>query len=245
MKTLAALSLALLSTLAVAQEGEARFSGDVGAMVAGTGALVRGAPASTSVLPYIYGDWGRFYGRVDTFGLRTVALGQGHLELAARVSTEGFEGRKTAFPALGDRASPLPLGLGTFQLTPLGGVFAYLMHEPRSGGQFAELNWAAKTQWGSVTLYPQLGVQYRSAAYVAHLYGVSAAEAAATGLARWQPGASWTPMATVQATLPLGGPWSLQAVLRQRWLDGAVADSPLVKARSQASGLLALTRTLN
>lgn len=244
-RPIAFLSLALLSSWACAQEGEARFTGDLGGMVTGTSALVRGASASSAALPYVYGDWGRFYARVDTFGLRAMPLGQGHLELAARVSTEGFEGRKTAYPALGDRASPLPVGIGTFQRTPLGGVFAYLMHDARSGGQFAELNWAAQARLGPVTLYPQLGLQYRSSAYVAHLYGVSAAESAATGLATWQPGASWAPMAAVQATLPLGGGWSLQALLRQRWFDAAVADSPLVQRRGQTSGLLALTATLN
>lgn len=245
MKHLAAFTLLSLSTaLAAAQQTE-RFTGDVGGMVMGSSALVRGAEASTSALPYVYGDWGRFYARVDTLGLRALPLGQGHLELAARVSTEGFEGRKTAYPALGDRSSPLPVGMGTFQRTALGGVFAYLMHDARSGGQFAELNWAAQTRLGPVTLYPQLGLQYRSSAYVAHLYGVSAAESAATGLARWQPGASWAPMATLQASLPLSSNWSVQAVLRQRWFDGAVADSPLVKTRSQSSGLLAITRTLN
>lgn len=236
--------LGLSSALACAQQTE-RFVGDLGGMLMGSTALVRGAEASTSALPYVYGDWGRVYARVDTFGLRTVPLGHGHLELAARVSTEGFDGRKTAFPALADRASPLPVGIGTFQRTPLGGVFAYLMHDARSGGQFAELNWAVQTRLGAWTLYPQLGLQYRSSAYVAHLYGVSAAESAATGLARWQPGASWAPMASLQATLPLSGEWSFQAVLRQRWFDGAVADSPLVKTRSQTSGLLALTYTLN
>lgn len=245
MKYLVASSvLSLGSALVCAQESE-RFIGDVGGMAIGASTLVRGAQASTSALPYVYGDWGRWYARVDTFGLRTMPLGMGHLELAVRLSTEGFDGRKTAYPALGDRSSPLSVGLGTFQRTPLGGVLAYLMHDARSGGQFAELNWAAQARLGPVTLYPQLGLQYRSSAYVAHLYGVSAAESAATGLVRWQPGASWAPMATVQATVPLSGDWSVQAMLRQRWLDSAVADSPLVKTRSQSSGFLALTRTLN
>lgn len=221
------------------------FRGELGGMATQASALVQGASAQSSVLPYVYGDWGRFYGRVDTFGLRLRPLGQGHLELATRLSTEGFEGRKTAYPALGDRRSPTPVGLGTFQRTDFGGVFAYLMHDPRSGGQFAELNWAGQTRLGPVTLYPQLGLQYRSSAYVSHLYGVSASERTATGLRVWQPGASWAPQLTLHASLPLSGAWSLQGQLRQRWFDGAVADSPLVQRSSQTSGLLALTYTLH
>ena len=236
------LATALSASCAWAQsEG---FKGELGGMVTHASALVQGASAQSSVLPYVYGDWGRFYGRVDTFGVRVLPMGQGHLELAARVSTEGFEGRKTAHPALGDRPSPLPIGLGTFQRTDWGGVFAYLMHDPRSGGPFAELNWAGLTRLGPVTLYPQLGLQYRSSAYVSHLYGVSAAESVATGLKPWQPRASWAPQATLHASVPITGDWSLQGQLRQRWFDSAVADSPLVQRRSQTSGLLALTLTL-
>lgn len=245
MQRLAAFCLVTVCAASACAQESDHFKGDVGGMVTGSSALVRGASASTQALPYVYGDWGRWYARVDTLGLRTVPLGNGHLELAARVSTEGFDGRKTAYPALGERSSPLPLGLGTFQRTPLGGVFAYLMHDVRSGGQFAEFNWAAQARLGSVTVYPQLGLQYRSSAYVAHLYGISATESAATGLARWQPGASWVPQATLQASLPLTGEWSVQAMLRQRWFDGAVADSPLVQRSSQTSGFLGLTRTLN
>ena len=238
-----ALTSLLLSALPAFAQSEG-FKGDLGGMVTHSSALVSGASAQSSVLPYVYGDWGRFYGRVDTFGVRTVTLGNGHLELAARVSTEGFEARKTAYPALGDRRSPLPIGLGTFQSTPVGGVFAYLMHEPQSGGQFAELTWAGKFSLGAATVYPQLGAQYRSAAYVNYLYGVSAAEAAATGLTAYRAGSSLVPQATLHMTLPLSGPWSLQVQARHRWLDRAIQDSPLVQGKTQTTGLLALTYAL-
>jgi MipA family protein len=225
---------------------EDHFKGDLGGLMVHTASVVAGAPAQTAVLPYIEGEWGRFYGRVDTFGMRLVPLGQGHLEIAARVNAEGFQGRKTAYPALGDRRSPLPIGLGTLQMTPAGAFIAYLMHDPQSGGQFAELNWAAEFSMGSVSFYPQLGAQYRSAAYVSSLYGVTPAESAATGLTPYRAaGGSWQPMATLQTTVPLGGPWSLQAFVRYRRLDHAVQDSPLVRANSQTTGFLALTYTLD
>ncbi len=238
---LSAATLVVFSQSATA-EG---FVGEVGGMVTTSGALVKGAGTSTSVLPYAYGDWGRFYARVDTFGVKAAPLGDGHIELAVRVSTEGFKSSKTVYPTAGDRSAPLPIGVGTFQRTSLGGVFAYAMHDPQSGGQFGELNWAGKIDVGPVKLYPQLGVQYRSADYVRHLYGMTAAQSLATGLPVYRPGSSFTPMATLQAAVPLGGPWSLQLQTRYRRLDNAVAHSPLVNSSSQVSGFAALTYTLN
>lgn len=235
--------LSVVPAIALAQSGG--FVGDVGGLAATYQAIVKGADNSTTALPYVYGDWGRFYARVDTLGVKMLPLGDGHIELAMRVSTEGFQSSKTAYPAAGDRSAPLPIGLGTFQRTALGGVFAYAMHDPQSGGQFGELNWAGKLDVGPVKLYPQLGVQYRSADYVRHLYGIDAAQAQATGLSVYRPGASFTPMATLQATVPLNGPWALQLQTRYRRLDDAVAHSPLVNRGSQVSGFAAVTYTLN
>lgn len=243
MKNTLACLLSVAPVLAFAQAGG--FVGDVGGMALTANAIVKGAERSTTVMPYVYGDWGRVYARVDTLGVKMLPWGDGAIELAMRVSTEGFQSSKTAYAAAGDRSAPLPIGLGTFQRTALGGVFAYAMHDPHSGGQFAELNWAGKLDIGSVKLYPQLGVQYRSADYVRHLYGVDAAQSQATGLAIYRPGASVTPMATLQATVPLSGPWALQWVSRYRRLDDALTHSPLVNRTSQVSGFAALTYTLN
>lgn len=221
------------------------FVGEIGAMVVNTQALVKGAQSSTTALPYAYGDWGRFYARVDTLGIRLVPFQDGYLEMATRVSNEGFKSSKTAYPAAEDRSAPLPIGLGTFQRTSLGGLFAYAMYDPQSRGQFGELNWAGQFGVGTVKFYPQLGVQYRSADYVRHLYGINATQSQATGLAVYQPGASFTPMATLQASVPLSGPWSLQLQTRYRHLDDAVGHSPLVNRTSQVSGFAAVTYTLN
>ena len=235
--------LGMVPFLAMAQGSG--FVGDVGAMVSTSGAIVKGDDRSTTALPYVYGDWGPVYARVDTLGIKTLPMGSGYLELAARISTEGFKSGQTAHPAAGDRSSPLPIGVGTFQRTALGGVFAYAMHDPQSGGQFAEFNWAGQLDVGPVKLYPQLGVQYRSADYVRHLYGIDAFQSQATGLSVYRPGASFTPMATVQASVPLSGRWSVQLITRYRHLDDAVAHSPLVNRNHQVSGLVALTCALN
>ena len=224
----------LLAAVSVAQAQSAfpdHFVGDAGGMLVAS-------------QPVVQGDYGRFYARVDTFGVKALPMGEGHLELAARVSTEGFKAHKTAFSTAGDRSAPVPVGLGTFQRTALGGVFAYVFHDTTSGGQLLELTWAGKVALGRATLYPQLGVEHRSAAYVQHLYGVSAAQSSPT-LPTYQAGASTVPVLSLHATVPLQGPWSLQLLGRYRAWDSAVRNSPMVDRSGQATGYAALTYTWN
>ena len=234
---------ALTAPVAAQSVAQARFTGDLGAAVYLRSETVRGTGASTLVLPYVYGDYGRLFARVDTIGLKTLAFGHGHLELVLRVSLEGFDADTAALRGLSDRSHPLPIGIGTFQRTPIGGVFLYAFHDPRSGGALLEATWGSRFDLGPVALYPLLGLEYRSRDYVRHLYGVTAAESAASGYAPYAPGASTVPMAGFAAEVPISGPWALQLQWRHRWLGSAIGDSPIVRARSQDSGHLAVTYT--
>lgn len=237
--------LAVIGTAVQAQStAPDRFVGEVGALVTAAQSVVQGGSTTATALPYVYGDWGRLYARVDTFGVKTLPLGDGHLELAARVSTEGYKARKTDFATAGDRSTPVPVGLGTFQRTALGGVFAYVFHDTISGGQLLELTWAGRVPLGSATLYPQLGLEHRTAAYVQHLYGVSGVQVG-PGLSSYQAGASTAPVLSLHATVPLHGPWALQLQTRYRAWDSAVRNSPLVDRSSQLSGYAALTYSWN
>jgi len=222
---------------------ENRFVGELGAGVYARSEIVRGTGGSTLVLPYVYGDYGRFFARIDTLGVKTLPVGTGHVELVARVSTEGFDADVPALRGLGDRRNPVPVGLGTSQRTPIGVFFAYAMYDVTSGGTYLEGTWAARFDAGPVALYPLLGIEYRSSAYVRHLYGIDAAESAASGYAAYRPGGSTVPMAGIAASVPISGPWALQLQWRHRWLDSAISSSPIVSTRSLHSGHVALTYT--
>jgi outer membrane protein len=241
----ALLGAALVSQGAFAQVAPApfvdRFAGEVGLGVYGKTEIVRGTGGSTLVLPYVYGDYGRFFARIDTLGVKTVPVGWGHLEVVARVSTEGFKADAASLRGVGNRDNPIPLGIGTLQRTPVGAFFLYAMHDVTSGGALVEGTWGTRFEAGPVILYPLLGIEYRSGAYVRHLYGIDAAQSAASGYAQYSPGGSTVPMAGIAATVPLSGPWALQFQWRHRWLDSAITRSPIVNASSQDSGHVALT----
>lgn len=218
-----------------------RLTGDVGAAVYATTATVRGASHRPSFLPYVYADYQRVFARTDTFGVKTVALGDGYLELVGRVSREGYKADSPSLGGVRDRSTPVPLGIGTYQETPYGGFFLYALHDLTSGGSLLEATYAAELVFGSLKIYPQVGIERRSAAYVQHLYGVDAAESARSGIAGYRAGASTVPVAGLAAEVALGGPWHLLVQARRSWLDAAIRDSPLVVARTQDSGFVAVT----
>jgi outer membrane protein len=60
----------------------------------------------TLVLPYVYGDYGASSPDRAPSGVKTLPLGAGHLELVARVNTEGFDADRAALRGVGDRRNP-------------------------------------------------------------------------------------------------------------------------------------------
>jgi outer membrane protein len=213
--------------------------GDVGVAAYGTQNISRGSARSWLALPYLYADYGRWLARADTFGFKTLPLGWGYLELLGRVSVEGF--RPATLAALSERGDPIPLGLGSFQETPWGGIFVNAFRDTRSGGTLLETTWAGEWAMGRWTWYPQAGFERRSARYVKRLYGVSADQAQASGLVTYLPGASVSPVLGFATEYQLDERWVLTLQWRRRWLDRAITQSPLVRDHQQDSGLLALS----
>lgn len=219
-----------------------KLVGDVGGAVYGTQSIIRSKGRDTSVLPYGFVDYGRFFARVDTLGVKTLPMGDGYLELVGRVSQDGWRANTPALVGLTDRKTPLPLGLGTFQKTPYGAfIVNAFIDVNKSRGSLLEATYAAELKLGAVSLYPQVGVEYRSAKYANYLYSVSAVESTASGYASYSAGASTSPVLGLAADIPLSGPWLVTLQLRRRWLDSAVANSPLVGRKTQDMAFAALS----
>lgn len=214
---------ALLAAAAARADDGPHFVGDLGIGVEATRAAAPGASARTRVLPYAYGDLGRLFVREDTFGVKTVPLGWGSLEAVARVSTEASDDDG---PGLAHRRNPRPVGLGTFQETPWGGVFIDAFVDTVSHGTLLEASYAAELPAGPLTLYPQVGVTRRSSRYDAHLYDVRVA--------------STTPVLQLSGELPIAEPWVLLAHVQAEPFGAALRTSPRVAARWRASALVAL-----
>lgn len=74
------------------------------------------------------------------------------------------------------------------------------------------------------------------------LYGVTAAQSAASGFTAYSAGAGWQNAALeVDGDWKIAGPWHLVGGVAYRRLLGDAADSPLVQDKSQWSGLIGLS----
>ena len=222
---------------ALAEEGD-RYVGDLG-LGGYQISRIAGTDAKPTLFPYIYGDYGHFYGRVDTFGYKAMPMGFGHLELSTRISFEGFRPTQSA---LSRRESPRLMGLGTFQETPWGGLFVYAFRDAVSGGSMLDVTYAAEFNWGRLTVYPELGLTRRSARYVQHLYGVTADQSQLAGVTAYAAGASTVPTAGWAMELPINDRYKWVGEVKRRWLDHSITQSPLVLHKTQDSVLLSLAR---
>ena len=234
----------LLAGVATAQPAPISYklTGDVGAAVYGTQSIIRGKNNQTTVLPYLFADYGRLFARVDTFGMKTLPIGNGYLELVGRVSQDGWRANIAPLGGLTDRKTPLPVGIGTFQQTPYGAfILNAFVNAGSARGNLLEATYAAEVKWGSLSLFPQLGVERRSAQYTNYLYGVTPAESLASGYAAYNAGASTTPVLGLAADYSLTENWIINMQLRRRWLDSAVTNSPLVVRKTQDMGYVGLS----
>ena len=214
--------------------------GGLGGAIYGTSNATSRHGVSPSVLPYAYFDYERFFVRVDTLGVKTLPIGAGYLELVGRISLEGVHGSPSGNQN-GRRSNPLPLGIGTFQETSVGGFFLYTFYDPRSGGALLEATYAAEIPLRGLTLYPQAGIEHRTMRYVRHLYGVSAADAAASGSGAYKPDGATTPVLSLAADIPLAGAWALNLQVRRAWSNRTIRDSPLYVRGRQDSGFIAIS----
>ena len=219
---------------------ESRIVGDVGLGVYKTPAITRTTDNNVLMLPYLYADYGNFYSRVDTFGYKLLPLGAGHLEIATRLS---FEGYRPDNANLANRTRPKPIGFGTFQETPFGAFILYGFRDTVTAGTLLDATYALEWERAGWHIYPQLGIERRSAKYTHGLYGVSTTESTRSSVSTYNPGSSLAPKAAVAFEYLLPSDLKVSFQVRSLWLDKNITDSPLVNAKHQTSSFLAISQT--
>jgi outer membrane protein len=243
-----AFALALFATTALAQEKLAegdlseRMKGDAGAAIYASTNPVTSDGTTLVAVPYFYFDYGRFFARFDTFGFKTLPLGYGHLEVVGRINLDGYSTDNATLRGLDARQNSVPLGIGTFQETPIGGFFLNAFYDAnQSGSRLYEVIYASEFEVGSSTVYPMLGIEHFSRRYTQYFYGVSPAEAGRSRFPAYAPKATTTPMLGFVWEAPVAGDWMMSLYALRRWLGPAIRNSPLVNTRLQDEAFIALS----
>jgi outer membrane scaffolding protein for murein synthesis (MipA/OmpV family) len=198
-------------------------------------------------------EWGRRYVQISGVTARVNVLGLSHLELGPALNVAlgraGAEG--TPLAALGDVATAVELGgfvATTWSDVGPRGTNLWAAAQVTQDATGAHGGWQAGATlyyaWSPSARW-HLGVQAElnlaSAAYHRTYFGVSAAGATASGLARYDlsTGLKDTGL-TLDVSYALSGHWWLTAVGGARLLVGAAADSPVVGSAAGLVGALAV-----
>lgn len=246
MKFLSYILSATFMLFPVATLAESEFSnhiqGDVGVAVYTSKNLAKGDGNMQAVLPYAYFDYGRFFARFDTFGIKTVPLGYGYLEIVKRINLDGFRTDNATLRGINERRNSHPLGIGTFQETPIGGFFLNAFYDTnRSQGRLYELIYAAKFDVGNTVVYPMLGLEHFSAQYTRYFYGVTPAEAKRSVYPVYTPKANTTTMLGWAWEIPVEDHWNVNVYMLRRYLGAAITQSPLVDTKIQDEAFFSLS----
>jgi outer membrane protein len=247
-----ALTLTLLASTALAQEGlveedlSDRVKGDVGGAVYVSTNPIRNDGNTQIAVPYLYFDYGRFFARFDTFGFKTLPLGYGYLEVVGRVNLDGYNTNNPTLRGLNARQNSVPLGIGTFQETPIGGFFLNAFYDAnQSSSRIYELIYAGEVEVGSGAIYPLVGIEHFSGRYTRYFYGVSPAEASRSIYPVYAPKATTTPMLGFVWEAPVTEDWNVILYALRRWLGPAIHHSPLVNTRLQDEAFISLSYVYN
>jgi MipA family protein len=224
------------------EEFPSRIRGDVGGAVYASNSPIKDNGNTVIAVPYCYFDYGRFFARFDTFGFKTLPLGYGYLEVIGRVNLDGYNTNNASMQGIGARKNSIPLGIGTFQVTPVGGFFLNAFYDTnQSHGRIYEAIYAAQFEIGKNTVYPMVGFEHFSSRYTRYYYGISPAEAAITTYRRHASSATTNTMLCLVLEVPVVENWNASIYMLRRWLGPAITRSPLVNSKLQDEGFIALS----
>ena len=215
------------------------LDGDIGLGVNYRPEIGRTNSSAARVVPYANFDYGRLFARIDTFGVKAAPMGYGDLELVGRFMDDGYTPASVS-GALDARKSSIPIGFGTLQITPIGGMLLNVYRDAnKSKSNMVDLIFGEQLETNYVVWYPQIGAEYRSHQYVNYFYGTSAQDAAMLHSAIYLPGSATNLFVDLLAEIKLSGNWYLDVNLRKTWLDTPISNSPLVDRHTSSTGLVA------
>jgi len=219
-----------------------RIMGDIGAAVYSTNLNIASYGAQSTALPYGFFDYKRFAMRIDQLAFKTLPVGYGFIEIVGKVDPDSYKVKSTINAQTINKGNQVPIGLGTFQDTPIGAFFLNAYHDfGQSKGNLLELNYFGEIELISkVTLYPQVGMERQSGSFANYYYGVTPEQAQATGYRAYTASSSNNPLAGFLLEIPVVEDWYVNLYVKRKWLGSGVNNSPVLTRSFQDTMFMAL-----
>ena len=216
--------------------------GDIGAAVY-TSNLHIGTEGTQSLpLPYAFFDYQRFFARIDEVGIKTFKMGYGYLEVIGKINLDSYKVKSPINGASINRSDPIPLGIGTFQETPIGGIFVNAYHDfgKSKGALYEVLYFAELETYKKVVVYPQIGIERQSSQYANYYYGINSGESQLTGYSAYSAPATNNLLAGVMVEIPVIDNWYINLYGKRKWMGSGINNSPVMNRSFQDNIFMAL-----
>ena len=219
-----------------------RIVGDIGAAVYTSNLHIGTEGTQSLALPYAFFDYQRFFARIDEVGIKTFKMGYGYFEVIGKINLDTYKVKSSINGNSINRSDPIPLGLGTFQETPIGGFFVNAYHDfGKSKGALYEFLYSAEIEtYKKVILYPQIGIERQSSQYANYYYGISPGESTATGYGAYSAPATNNLLAGLMVEIPVVDNWYINVYGRRKWMGGGINNSPVMNRSFQDNVFMAL-----
>ncbi len=239
---IAALSTPLYAMDDVPDSLPDRIVGDIGAAVYTSNLHIGTEGTQSLVLPYAFFDYQRFFVRIDEVGIKTFKMGYGYLEVIGKINLDTYKVKSPFNGTSINRSDPIPLGLGTFQETPIGGFFVNAYHDfGKSKGALYELLYFAELEtYKKIVVYPQVGVERQSSQYANYYYGINPGESQLTGYNAYSTPATNNLLAGVMMEIPVVDSWYVNIYGKRKWMGNGINNSPVMNRSFQDNVFLAL-----
>ncbi|SNX29123.1 outer membrane protein [Polynucleobacter meluiroseus] len=211
--------------------------GDLGVGVYSSNMAIGAQGTQTYVLPYAFFDYERFFARIDTFGFKTVKMGYGYLEIAGQVNLDNYNRISTINGRKYSKLDPIPIGVGTFQETPIGGFFLHAYQDvDRSQGQLYEFSYFAEFEpVAKIKLYPMFGVERLSSNFANYYYGVSANASKTLGYSQYTVSGTTNFTGGLMIEIPIVDQFYFNIFGRRKFLGSSINGSPIMNRTYQDS----------
>ena len=216
--------------------------GDIGAAVYTSNLHIGTEGTQSLALPYAFFDYQRFFARIDEVGIKTFKMGYGYFEVIGKINLDTYKVKSSINGNSINRSDPIPLGLGTFQETPIGGFFVNAYHDfGKSKGALYEFLYLAEIEaYKKVVVYPQVGIERQSSQYANYYYGINSGESSLTGYAAYNAPATNNLLAGLMVEIPVVDNWYINLYGKRKWMGGGINNSPVMNRSFQDDVFMAL-----